>query len=148
MATDIFGEPVEDLVAMSLGGGAGLATSAIVYPKLSGLAGGLTSNKFIGAIAQGGLTAFAGVVEGEVIVKRVASARNAQKFTAGAVLVGFVQAIGNLFGGLPYGVTPASTAQLKNPFAGILGAGSGAVTPVASATTATTNYAPTRVQGI
>lgn len=146
--TDLFGEPVEDLVAMSLGGGAGLATSAVVYPHLSGLAGGLTGNKFIGAIAQGATTAFAGVVEGDVVVKRVASERHTKKFKAGAVLVGFVQAISTMFGGLPYAVAGASPAKLANPFAGILGAGSGADTKPASQTTATTNYAPTRVQGI
>lgn len=146
---DIFGEPVEDLVAMSLGGGAGLATSAVVYPKISGLAGSLTSNKFVGAVAQGGLTAFSGVLEGEFVVKHVASERHAKKFAAGAILVGFVQTIGNIFGGLPYGVTAPSTAALSNPLKGVLGAATGTpATKVASATTATTNYAPTRVQGI
>ena len=146
--TEIFGEPVEDLVAMSVGGGAGLATSAYLYPKVSGMAGGLASNKFVAAIAQGGLTAFSGVVEGDVIVKRVASARHAEKFKAGAVLVGFVQAVGSIFGGLPYSVSGASTSALTNPFAGILGMGSAAPAGAASKTVATTNYAPSRVQGI
>jgi len=89
--TEIFGEPVEDLVAMSLGGGAGLATSAFVYPKLSGIGGGLLSNKLVGAIAQGGLTAFSAVLEGDLLVKHVTSTHNAEKFKAGGVLIGFVQ---------------------------------------------------------
>ncbi|HAP90275.1 MAG TPA: hypothetical protein DCR15_11255 [Arthrobacter bacterium] len=145
--TEIFGEPVEDLVAMSLGGGAGLATSAFVYPKLSGIGGGLLSNKLVGAIAQGGLTAFSAVLEGDLLVKHVTSTHNAEKFKAGGVLIGFVQAVGNIFGGLPYSVTGATQAQLTNPFAGILGSGS-ATPKAASATTASTNYAPSRVQGI
>ena len=112
--TQIFGEPVEDLVAMSLGGGAGLATSAFVYPKLSGIGGGLLSNKLVGAIAQGGLTAFSAVLEGDLLVKHVTSTHNAEKFKAGGVLIGFVQAVGNIFGGLPYSVTGATQAQLTN----------------------------------
>lgn len=143
---DIFGEDIGDLTWKALGGGGALLGSNIVFPHVKSALSGFLSNPLFSGIAQGATTAGVGILEGEG-VKLITSPKNANNWKAGAVLVGFVQALSAVLpGGLPYTVSAGNPSSLTGgALAGILPAASSAT---ASAAPVVQSFAPSRITGI